>query len=124
MARSGQRHRPDEPARKRKASGAGKGKAGKGTGRKTPGGAEAALPAGATPPRKLYSSGEVVRASGISRQVLHNYTVLGLLQPVEVTDTNRRYYDERVFGRIRLVRRMLASGYRLTDLRETFRWED
>ena len=75
-------------------------------------------------PKKLYSPGEVVRASGISRQVLHNYTVLGLLRPAEVTRTGRRYYDERVFGRIGLIRRMLASGYRLGDLRETFTWED
>ena len=75
-------------------------------------------------PRKLYSPGEIVRHSGISRQVLHNYTVLGLLVPAEVTPTNRRYYDERVFGRIELIQRMLASGYRLGDLRETFRWED
>ncbi len=74
--------------------------------------------------KKLYPVGEVVRASGISRQVLHNYTVLGLLQPAEVTPTGRRHYDERVFSRIKLIRRMLASGYRLTDLRETFKWED
>lgn len=91
-----------------------------------PAGAEA--PGGASAessiPEKLYSPGEVVRASGISRQVLHNYTVLGLLQPAEVTRTNRRYYDERVFGRIRLIRRMLESGYRLHDLREAFKWED
>ena len=74
-------------------------------------------------PRKLYSPGEVVRASGISRQVLHNYTVLGLLQPAEVTPTNRRYYDERVLDKIKLIRRLLASGYRLRDLRETFKWD-
>ncbi len=90
--------------------------------------ATAEAPGGASPesilPGKLYGPGEVVRASGISRQVLHNYTVLGLLQPAEVTRTNRRYYDERVFGRIKLIRRMLESGYRLHDLREAFKWED
>ncbi len=76
------------------------------------------------PASKLYSPGEVVRASDVSRQVLHNYTVLGLLQPAEVTETNRRYYDERVFRRLQLIKRMLTSGYTLGDLREVFRWQD
>ncbi len=103
------------------------------TSAEAPGGQERPGSSGAAPeelcteelhPKKLYGPGEVVRASGISRQVLHNYTVLGLLQPAEVTRTSRRYYDERVFGRIKLIRRMLESGYRLHDLREAFKWED
>ena len=76
------------------------------------------------PARKLYSVGEVVKASGISRQVLHNYTVLGLLRPAERTPTNRRYYDESVFRRVKLIRRMLGTGYTLQDLREVFPWEE
>jgi DNA-binding transcriptional MerR regulator len=75
-------------------------------------------------PRKLYSVGEVVKQSGISRQVLHNYTVLGLLTVAERTPTNRRYYDEAVFRRIKLIRKMLDSGYTLQSLREIFPWEE
>jgi hypothetical protein len=83
-----------------------------------------AAPPNGAPARKLYSVGEVVKASGISRQVLHNYTVLGLLRPAERTPTNRRYYDESVFRRVKLIRRMLGTGYTLQDLREVFPWED
>ena len=79
---------------------------------------------GDPPAGKLYSAGEVVRIAGISRQVLHSYTVLGLLHPAERTATNRRYYAEPVFRRIRLIRRMLESGYTLQSLREIFPWED
>jgi DNA-binding transcriptional MerR regulator len=79
---------------------------------------------GAGAPKKLYSVGEVVKQSGISRQVLHNYTVLGLLRVAERTPTNRRYYDEAVFRRIKLIRKMLDSGYTLQSLREIFPWED
>jgi DNA-binding transcriptional MerR regulator len=79
---------------------------------------------GKGPGRVLYSVGEVVEQGGISRQVLHNYTVLGLLRPAERTPGGRRYYDESVFRRIRLIRRMLDSGYTLQALREIFPWQD
>jgi len=77
---------------------------------------------GSGAPKKLYSVGEVVKQSGISRQVLHNYTVLGLLRVAERTPTNRRYYDDEVFRRIKLIRKMLDSGYTLQSLREIFPW--
>ena len=86
--------------------------------------AEARGPTGGAPDKTLYSVGEVVKRSGVSRQVLHNYTVLGLLRPAERTATNRRYYDESTFRRIELIRRMLKSGYTLQSLRELFPWED
>jgi DNA-binding transcriptional MerR regulator len=85
---------------------------------------EPAQPGGEVPPKKLYAVGEVVRLSGISRQVLHNYTVLGLLTVAERTPTNRRYYDESVFRRIKLIRKMLESGYTLQSLREIFPWDE
>ena len=74
------------------------------------------------PAQVLYSPGEVVTRAGISRQDLHNYTVLGLLSPAERTNTGRRYYDASVFRRIRLIRRMLDAGYTLQALREIFPW--
>jgi DNA-binding transcriptional MerR regulator len=79
---------------------------------------------GGPPDKKLFSVGEVVKLAGISRQVLHNYTVLGLLRPAERTATNRRYYDESTFRRIELIRRQLKSGYTLQSLRELFPWEE
>ena len=75
------------------------------------------------PERRLYSVGEVLKRSGISRQVLHNYTVIGLITPAERTPKGRRYYGESAFRRIELIRRMLKSGYTLQALRELFPWE-
>jgi hypothetical protein len=74
------------------------------------------------PERRLYSVGEVLKRSGISRQVLHNYTVIGLITPAERTPKGRRYYGESAFRRIELIRRMLKSGYTLQALRELFPW--
>jgi len=81
-------------------------------------------PPGGPPDKALYSVGEVVKLAGISRQVLHNYTVLGLLKPAERTPTNRRYYDDSALRRIGLIRRQLKSGYTLQSLRELFPWEE
>lgn len=57
-------------------------------------------------PRKLYKIGEVMRYSGLSRQTIHNYTMLGLLTEAERTDSNHRLYDEDVFARIERIKEL------------------
>ena len=51
-----------------------------------------------TPP-KLFKIGEVMRFSGLSRQTVHNYTLLGLIRETERTDSGHRRYPESVFPR-------------------------
>lgn len=48
-------------------------------------------------PRKLYKIGEVMEHSGLSRQTLHYYTVLGLLPVAQRTASRHRLYGEEVF---------------------------
>jgi len=48
-------------------------------------------------PIKNYRIGEVARFSGLSRQTVHNYTVMGLISEVEWTDGGHRLYSESVF---------------------------
>ncbi len=81
------------------------------------------IPPGSPPAVKLYSAREVCEHAGRSRQVLHPYTVMGLLAPAKRTPTNRLYFDESVFRRIELIRRMLRSGYTLQALRALFPWD-
>ena len=50
-----------------------------------------------TPPVKRYRIGEVSRFSGLSRQTVHNYTIMGLITEHEWTDGGHRLYDESVF---------------------------
>ena len=57
------------------------------------------LPA-ATVPLKLFKIGEVMRYTGLSRQTLHNYTVMGLISERERTESGHRLYGEEVFGRL------------------------
>lgn len=52
------------------------------------------------PPPKRYKIGEVMRATGLSRQTIHNYTAMGLISEVERTPSDHRLYDEGVFARL------------------------
>lgn len=51
-------------------------------------------------PAKLYRIGEIVRHTPLSRQTIHNYTVMGLIQESEWTDGGHRLYDETVFPKL------------------------
>lgn len=60
-------------------------------------------------PIKLYRIGELVRYTPFSRQTIHNYTIMGLIQESEWTQGGHRLYDESVFARLS----------RILELRET-----
>lgn len=68
-------------------------------------------------PPKRYKVGEIMRHTGLSRQTIHNYTMLGLLEPVERTDSGHRLYGEDVFERIRKIE-MLKLHRTLAEIRE------
>jgi DNA-binding transcriptional MerR regulator len=57
-------------------------------------------------PPKRYKVGEIMRHTGLSRQTIHNYTMLGLITPIERTESGHRLYDESVFDRIRKIEMM------------------
>ena len=51
-------------------------------------------------PAKLYRIGEVVRYSPFTRQTIHNYTTMGLIQESDWTEGGHRLYDESVFEKL------------------------
>ena len=51
-------------------------------------------------PIKLYRIGELVRYTPFSRQTIHNYTIMGLIQEAQWTEGGHRLYDESVFKRL------------------------
>jgi len=51
-------------------------------------------------PQKLYRIGEIVKNTPFSRQTIHNYTIMGLIQESQWTDGGHRLYDESVFGKL------------------------
>jgi len=69
-------------------------------------------------PPKLYRIGEVVSYSGVSRQTVHNYTIMGLLHEAQWTEGGHRLYDESVFARLDLVVELKSQGKSLVEIRE------
>lgn len=70
-------------------------------------------------PPKLYKIGEVMQYSGMSRQTIHNYTTMGLIQ--EETRTvpgNHRLYPETVFDDLEKIQELKEQGRSLQEIRE------
>ncbi|MCC6574333.1 MAG: MerR family DNA-binding transcriptional regulator [Planctomycetes bacterium] len=74
-------------------------------------------------PKKLYKVGEIMRHTSLSRQTIHNYTMLGLIHADERTESGHRLYGEEVFDRIRKIE-MLKRHRTLNEIRELLLAED
>lgn len=51
-------------------------------------------------PVKMYRIGDVVRHTPFTRQTIHNYTTMGLIQESDWTEGGHRLYDEKVFEQL------------------------
>lgn len=70
---------------------------------------------------KPLKIGTLSRRTGLSRQALHQYVLLGLLQPVGRTSGGHRLFAPDAVERVRLIRGLCKSGYTLSEIRNTFR---
>ena len=70
------------------------------------------------PVRKLYRIGEIMRYTKLSRQTIHNYTVLGLITEAERTEGNQRLYAEETFARLARIEELKRKGKTLREIRE------
>ena len=73
-------------------------------------------------PVKLYRIGELVSYTPFSRQTIHNYTIMGLIQEAKWTDGGHRLYDESVFTRLSRILQ-LRKTKTLAEIREILRSE-
>ncbi len=71
-------------------------------------------------PKKLFKIGEVMRYSNLSRQTVHNYTMLGLITEEERTESGHRLYGEGVFERLERIKKLRATNT-LREIREIFK---
>jgi DNA-binding transcriptional MerR regulator len=77
---------------------------------------------GVAVPPKLFKIGEVMRYSGLSRQTVHNYTVMGLITERERTESGHRLYGEEVFARLQRLEE-LKGRMTLVEIRQLFESE-
>jgi len=73
-------------------------------------------------PIKLFKIGEVMEYAGLSRQTIHNYTMLGLIKPARRTKAGHRLYGEEVFEVLERVKE-LKRDHTLTAIRDILREE-
>lgn len=74
-------------------------------------------------PVKLYRIGEVVSYTPFSRQTIHNYTTMGLIQEISWTEGGHRLYDESVFMRLSRIME-LRKTKTLAQIREILKKYD
>jgi len=67
---------------------------------------------------KLYKMGELVQYSGLSRQVLHNYTLTGLIVEAKRTPSGHRLYDEAAFERLEKIKVLKEKNYTLMQIKK------
>jgi DNA-binding transcriptional MerR regulator len=68
-------------------------------------------------PTKLYRIGEIVRHTPFTRQTIHNYTTMGLIQESDWTEGGHRLYDESVFEKLWQIQEMRKTKS-LSEIRE------
>lgn len=74
-------------------------------------------------PKKLFKIGEVMKYSKLSRQTIHNYTMMGLIREAERTESGHRLYGEEVFDRLRKIE-LLKRHRPLREVIEILQRED
>jgi DNA-binding transcriptional MerR regulator len=73
-------------------------------------------------PIKLFKIGEVMEYTGLSRQTIHNYTMLGLIKPTRRTEAGHRLYGEDVFETLERIQQ-LKRDHTLTAIRDILNQE-
>jgi DNA-binding transcriptional MerR regulator len=70
------------------------------------------------PQPELMRLAQAADSAGVSRQTIEYYIMIGLVQPIR--RGKGRYFDDKLVGRIRLIRSLNDSGYTLRSIRETY----
>ena len=68
----------------------------------------------------LFTTGQVMKRTGLSRQVLYQYSTMGLIREATTTPKGHRRYSEDVFQHLDLIRELNQTGYTLRDIKEIF----
>jgi DNA-binding transcriptional MerR regulator len=70
--------------------------------------------------RRLYKTADVVKRSGFTRQMIYQYTTMGLIAESQKTPTGHKLYDESVFVKLKLIHNLHDRGYTLRDIKQIF----
>jgi DNA-binding transcriptional MerR regulator len=68
----------------------------------------------------LLSTHEVTERTGLSRQVLYQYTAMGLIQAAGTTPAGQRLYPATVLEHLKVIKLLNETGYPLKEIKEIF----
>jgi hypothetical protein len=71
--------------------------------------------------QKLIKAGELSRRTGLTRQALHQYVLMGLIEPVTITKGGQRLFSEEIENHVKLIRNLRSQGYTLKDVKDIFK---
>ena len=63
---------------------------------------------------------QAAKAAGVSKQTIEYYIMLGLIEPITTKGSRRRFFDDKLIKRIKLIHELNASGYTLREIRTTW----
>ena len=69
---------------------------------------------------KLMKISQAAEAAGVSKQTIEYYIMLGLIEPITPPNSRRRFFDDNLVKRIKLIHELNASGYTLREIRTTW----
>ncbi len=69
----------------------------------------------------LMRPAALVKEAGISRQMLQEYLMYGLIRESARTPAGHRLFDPSALTRIRMIRLLQKRGYTLRDIKEVFK---
>ncbi len=72
------------------------------------------------PDRRYLKISQAAREAGVTKSTIEYYILIGLIEPIRPERSSRRYFDDRLVDRIRLIRKLNQSGYTLRAIRETY----
>ncbi len=71
-------------------------------------------------PAPLLKTSAICRLSGRSRQVIYQYTTMGLIREARTTPSGQRLYDEGVVRKLKVIKDLNDSGYTLRAIKDVF----
>jgi len=69
---------------------------------------------------RLLKTGDVLKRTGISREVFYRYLNVGLIRPARASAGGHYLFDESVLRHVALVRTLNASGFALRDIKDIY----
>lgn len=67
---------------------------------------------------KLFRVGEIIEYTSLSRQTVHLYTQMRLIEEHRRTASGYRLYSESVFDRIEIIKKLKSNGYTLLEIKD------